>query len=64
MYEVTHRKRNKKAQNRGVQIRVFVCPECGTHITATKSRGQTHPGHIKDIWCYVCQQVQKCEQIE
>lgn len=37
------------------QMRVFRCPKCGTLQDAPKTKGRTHPGHIKTFWCYVCQ---------
>lgn len=37
------------------QLRVFECPVCGTRNTAPKTKGRTHPGHVKTFWCYVCQ---------
>lgn len=46
------------------QIRVFICPVCGTKISVTKVKGQTSPGHRKNIYCYVCRKVTKHEQLE
>lgn len=45
-----------KPKNRGrpVQIRDFVCTECGTKATATKWKGKTVKGHAKEMWCYRC----------
>jgi len=38
------------------QLRVFICPECGTRNTYTKVFGRTKQGHVKTCWCYICKQ--------
>lgn len=46
------------------QIRDFRCTECGNIATATKGRGnKTGQGHVKHMYCYVCQRITKHEQI-
>ena len=37
------------------QMRTFRCPVCGMTTTATKCKGRTRIGHIKTMWCWVCQ---------
>jgi uncharacterized protein YlaI len=44
----------RKKSARPVQLRTFECPECGTRVTATKTKHKTKPGHIKTMYCYVC----------
>ncbi len=44
----------RKKSARPVQLRTFECPECGTRVTATKTKHKTNPGHIKTMYCYVC----------
>ena len=39
------------------QLRDMVCPVCGTVTTVTKTKGRTHPGHIKTMYCYRCKAV-------
>ena len=36
----------------------LVCTQCGTEFYIYRSKGRLREkGHIKDIWCYVCQEV-------
>ncbi len=46
------------------QMRVFVCPACGTKTTVTKVKGRTSPGHKKNLYCYVCRKVTPQKQLE
>lgn len=46
------------------QMRVFVCPACGTKTTVTKVKGRTSPGHKKNLYCYVCRKTTPQEQLE
>lgn len=46
------------------QIRVFECPECGTKTTCTKAKGRTYPGHVKNLYCFVCRKDVQQTQIE
>lgn len=46
------------------QMRVFQCLQCGTKFTITKVRGQTHPGHFKQIYCYKCKKRTRQVQLE
>lgn len=55
-------KRHKDAQL--IQVRYFKCPECETVVPATKTRHRTSVGHIKTMYCYVCQKTTDHEQIE
>lgn len=36
------------------RVRYFKCPVCGTVVTATKTDGPSHNGHVKTMYCYVC----------
>lgn len=38
-------------------MRSFVCQECGTVAPATKYRGRTQLGHLKDMYCHVCKDI-------
>ncbi len=46
------------------QMRVFVCPACGTKTTVTKVKGRTSPGHFKQIYCYKCKKRTRQVQLE
>ena len=46
------------------QMRVFVCPCCGTKVTMPKVMGRSHAGHIKTAWCFVCKTEQDMLQVE
>ena len=35
-------------------LRYFKCPWCGAIATAPRTHGNTHSGHVKTMWCYVC----------
>lgn len=49
---------------RKAQMRVFACNVCGVKTIATKMKGKTLPGHIKDMYCFQCQKTTKHTQIE
>ena len=42
------------AWKRTYQLRHFVCTVCGDKQTASKYKGHTNNGHIKTMWCPVC----------
>lgn len=46
------------------QKRLFICPECGVVVPATKYYGKTSVGHIKTMYCYQCKEDKDFEQIE
>lgn len=39
-----------------VTLRRFKCPECGQEMTAPKTAGMTHTGHIKTMYCPMCRE--------
>ena len=45
------------------QVRIFKCA-CGFRQPATKWRGTSQPGHVKDMFCPRCGQITKQIQIE
>lgn len=45
-------------------IRTFQCPDCGNKVYASKVKGFTGNGHIKDIYCPYCRDEKQKEQIE
>lgn len=47
---------SRKARGRP-QVRTFECQECGAVTPATKIHGRTQPGHLKDMYCYVCKEI-------
>lgn len=47
-----------------IQVRDFRCKECGIVAPATKARHKTSKGHIKHMYCYVCQKETEHEQVE
>ena len=49
---------------RRIQMRVFVCSQCGTKLVATKYKSKTGIGHVKTAWCYVCKETTEHIQIE
>ena len=51
-------------EHRPIQVRDFRCAVCGTVAPATKTRHKTSKGHIKHMYCYVCQKVTEHEQTE
>ena len=57
-------KLHPKAATRSLQMRKFQCSVCGEKITAPKLRGRTHEGHIKHMYCRVCQEETEHIQIE
>ena len=51
-------------KKRMMQYRHFKCPCCGVVMTAPKRASRkTKDEHIKDIWCYKCQKIQKFIQL-
>lgn len=54
----------RKKSARPVQIRVFLCPECGTKVSATKTKAKTKAGHIKTMYCYVCKKYTDHVQVD
>ena len=44
--------------------RIFRCNVCGATFPATKTKGATHYGHIKDMYCFKCKTIQKCTQVD
>nr|DAF83350.1 MAG TPA: 50S ribosomal protein bL37 [Caudoviricetes sp.] len=46
------------------QKRIFECSACGCRSPATKWRGQTHPGHVKTMYCYKCRKETDHIQVE
>ena len=42
-------------KRRFVTIRRFRCPWCGQEMIAPKMRGPTHSGHVKTMYCPMCQ---------
>jgi phage FluMu protein Com len=58
---MTHRMSNGKA--RSFVLRVFKCPGCGRLQTAPKG-WESEPGHIKDMYCPFCKEVQKFIQYD
>lgn len=47
-----------------IHLRDFRCKECGTVVPATKVRHKTKKGHIKHMYCFVCQTDTEHEQVE
>nr|DAG39597.1 MAG TPA: Putative zinc ribbon domain [Bacteriophage sp.] len=45
-------------------IRIFECQECGFRQPATKWRGTSNAGHVKDMYCVRCKKDTKHTQIE
>lgn len=45
-------------------IRTFRCPDCGNKVSASKTKGFTGNGHIKNLYCPWCKQEKSMEQIE
>ena len=48
----------------GLQQRQFRCNHCENTTDAPKSRGRTNPGHIKSMYCYICQMITNHIQID
>lgn len=39
---------------------IFVCPECGLELPIPRNHGkQREKGHIKDLYCPICNKIQK-----
>ena len=54
----------RRWKNPHYQKRLFLCPHCGTVVPAIKHKGRTKPGHLKNMYCYVCRMVTEHVQIE
>ena len=48
----------------GASLRYLRCPACALVLTATKVKGVTDRGHIKDLYCPKCRAVRKFEQFD
>lgn len=44
--------------------RTFQCTVCGTEFPATKTKGMTHIGHVKHMYCFKCKTTQPCVQTD
>lgn len=54
--------RSKRGQS--FTISTFICPECGQRFPLPRpSRSQRERGHIKDLWCPKCKEIQKFIEI-
>jgi hypothetical protein len=50
------------AKRRAISKSVIKCPDCNEPYIVYRGIKKTRsyqPGHIKDLWCYKCQKVQK-----
>ena len=45
-------------------LRYFECPNCGIIVTAPKTDGRSHSGHIKTMYCYVCKKETNHVQVD
>lgn len=50
-------------KRRGMFMRVFKCPDCGTEFTASKTQG-TGAGHIKTMYCAICRRDRDFAQVD
>jgi uncharacterized protein YlaI len=41
-------------KRRAYQLRTFICPDCGETQKATKVKGRTGKGHVKNLYCPRC----------
>lgn len=58
------RQEKEMKKRRAFYIRTFQCPDCGNMIYASKSKGITYNGHMKDLYCPWCKEDKTMEQIE
>lgn len=53
-----------RKRERRILVRYFACQVCGDVMPATKSKGPTHEGHVKHMWCPKCREVTEHVQTE
>lgn len=45
-------------------IRIFKCSQCGMTFPASKTKGVSHYGHLKHMYCYKCKKETPCVQVD
>ena len=56
-------KPRRKSRN-APQVRLFLCPNCGQFVPATKMKSRTVIWHIKTMYCFFCQEEQDFIQVD
>lgn len=58
------RQEKEMKKRRAFYIRTFQCPDCGKMAYASKTKGMSGNGHMKDLYCPWCKEEKTMEQIE